>query len=216
EKLLDRADQMRTSCHPDNPLETNGGLLLGAAMAHYQAKGIDKVTILAPPEIAAFSLWAEQLIAESTGKEGKGIIPIGDEPIGAPAVYSDDRLFVALRIGDDADFDDAIAALKGAGHPVITFDLVDKYDLAAEFFRWEFATAVAGAHLGIDPFDEPNVKESKDNTQAVLQQYVQSGSLPDEAAAVTDGALRVYGDVSGSSASGALAAHLDTADPGDY
>ena len=109
-----------------------------------------------------------------------------------------------------------IDALKAAGHPVITFDLVDKYDLAAEFFRWEFATAVAGAHLAIDPFDEPNVKESKDNTQAVLQQYEQTGSLPDEAAAVTDGALRVYGDVSGTSAAGALAAHLDTANPGDY
>jgi hypothetical protein len=179
-------------------------------------QGRDKVTILAPESIEAYSLWAEQLIAESTGKEGKGIIPIGDEPIGAPAVYSDDRLFVMLRIGDDARFDSSIAALKAAGHPVITFDLVDKYDLAAEFFRWEFATAVAGAHLAIDPFDEPNVKESKDNTQAVLQEYEQSGSLPDEAAAVTDGALRVYGNVSGSSASEALAEHLDTANPGDY
>jgi transaldolase / glucose-6-phosphate isomerase len=214
--LLERAGNMRRTCMAGVPGDENGGVSLGTVMGALHDQGRDKVTILAPKEIDAYSLWAEQLIAESTGKEGKGIIPIGDEPIGTPAVYSDDRLFVALRIGDDADFDGSIAALKGAGHPVITFDLVDKYDLAAEFFRWEFATAVAGAHLGIDPFDEPNVKESKDNTQAVLQQYEQSGSLPDEAPAVTDGALRVYGDVSGSSASGALAAHLDTANPGDY
>jgi hypothetical protein len=131
-------------------------------------------------------------------------------------VYSEDRLFVALRIGDNPDFDRSLEALRGAGHPVVSFDLADKYDLAAEFFRWEFATAVAGAHLAIDPFDEPNVQESKDNTRAVLEQYQQSGALPDEPAAVTDGALRVYGDVSGASASGALAAHLDTARSGDY
>ncbi len=214
--LLERAGNMRRTCMAGVPGDVNGGVGLGTIMGALHDQGRDKVTILAPKEIEAYSLWAEQLIAESTGKEGKGIIPIGDEPIGVPDVYSDDRLFIALRIGDDAGFDGSIAALKGAGHPVITFDLVDKYDLAAEFFRWEFATAVAGAHLGIDPFDEPNVKESKDNTQAVLRQYEQSGSLPDEAATVTDGALRVYGGISGSSASGALAAHLDTSNPGDY
>ncbi len=214
--LLDRAANMRRNCAAGVPGDLNGGLALGTVMGALHDQGRDKVTILAPKEIGAYSLWAEQLIAESTGKEGKGIIPIGDEPIGDPAVYSDDRLFVALRIGDDAAFDRSVEALKSAGHPVITFDLADKYDLAAEFFRWEFATAVAGAHLGIDAFDEPNVQESKDNTKAVLQQYEQSGALPDEAAAVTDGALRVYGDVSGTSASGALAAHLDTANPGDY
>jgi transaldolase/glucose-6-phosphate isomerase len=216
ELLLQRAADMRRTCMAGVPGDINCGLSLGTVMGALHDQGRDKVTILAPRAIEGYSLWAEQLIAESTGKEGKGIIPIGDEPIGGPAAYSDDRLFVALHLGEDAEFDESIAALKGAGHPVITFDLADKYDLAAEFFRWEFATAVAGAHLGIDPFDEPNVKESKDNTQAVLQQYEQSGSLPDEAAAVTDGALRVYGDVSGNSASGALAAHLDTANPGDY
>jgi transaldolase/glucose-6-phosphate isomerase len=214
--LLHRAADMRRNCAPGVPGDINCGLALGTVMGTLHDAGRDKVTILAPPSVEAFSLWAEQLIAESTGKEGKGIIPIGDEPVGDPGVYADDRLFVALRIGGDAAFDASLEALKGAGHPVLVFDLIDKYDLAAEFFRWEFATAVAGAHLGIDPFDEPNVKESKDNTQTVLQQYEQTGSLPDESAAVTDGALRVYGDVSGSSASGALAAHLDTARPGDY
>jgi len=216
ELLLERAAQMRRNCRAGVPGDLNCGLSLGTVMGVLHDQGRDKVTILAPREIEAFSLWAEQLIAESTGKEGKGIIPIGDEPIGDPPVYADDRLFVALRFGGDAGFDRSIEALKSAGHPVITFDLVDKYDLGAEFFRWEFATAVAGAHLGIDAFDEPNVQESKDNTQAVLQQYQQTGALPDEHAAVTDGALRVYGDVTGSSASGALSAHLDTANPGDY
>jgi transaldolase/glucose-6-phosphate isomerase len=216
ERLLERAGNMRRTCMAGVPGDLNCGLSLGTVMGALHDLGRDKVTILAPKAIGAYSLWAEQLIAESTGKEGKGIIPIGDEPIGTPDVYSDDRLFVALRIGDDAAFDQSISALKAAGHPVVTFDLEDKYDLAAEFFRWEFATAVAGAHLAIDPFDEPNVQESKDNTKAVLQQYEQTGSLPDEAAAVTDGALRVYGDASGTSASGALAAHLDTANPGDY
>jgi transaldolase / glucose-6-phosphate isomerase len=214
--LLHRAAGMRRNCAAGVPGDLNCGLALGSVMGTLHDAGRDKVTILAPESVEAYSLWAEQLIAESTGKEGKGIIPIGDEPIGTPGVYSDDRLFVALRLGSDVAFDASLAALKQAGHPVVILDLEDRYDLAAEFFRWEFATAVAGAHLGIDPFDEPNVKESKDNTAAVLAEYETSGSLPDEPPAVTDGALRVYGDVTGSSASGALAAHLDTANPGDY
>ncbi|HEY8672420.1 MAG TPA: bifunctional transaldolase/phosoglucose isomerase [Candidatus Dormibacteraeota bacterium] len=214
--LLRRAADMRRNCTAGVPGDINCGLALGTVMGTLHDAGRDKVTILAPRSVEAFSLWAEQLIAESTGKEGKGLIPVGDEPIGEPGVYSDDRLFVALRIGDDAAFDRSVDALKQAGHPVIAFDLEDRYDLAAEFFRWEFATAVAGAHLGIDPFDEPNVKESKDNTRAVLEQFETSGALPDEQAAITDGALRVYGNVTGASASGALAAHLDTANPGDY
>jgi hypothetical protein len=214
--LLHRAADMRRNNAAGVPGDLNCGLALGTVMATLHDAGRDKVTILAPRSVEAFSLWAEQLIAESTGKEGKGLIPVGDEPIGEPGVYSEDRLFVALRIGDDAAFDRSVDALKQAGHPVVAFDLQDKYDLAAEFFRWEFATAVAGAHLGIDPFDEPNVKESKDNTQAVLQQFDASGTLPDEQAAIVDGALRVYGNTTGTSASGALAAHLDTANPGDY
>ncbi len=216
DRLLQRAAGMRGNCAAGVPGDLNCGLTLGTLMGALHDTSRDKVTILAPRSIEAFSLWAEQLIAESTGKEGKGIIPIGDEPIGDPTGYADDRFFVALRIGDDTAFDRSVDTLKNAGHPVIVFDLADTYDLAAEFFRWEFATAVAGAHLAIDPFDEPNVQESKDNTNAVLQQYEQSGALPDETPAVTDGALRVYGDVSGGSAAGALAAHLDTARPGDY
>jgi hypothetical protein len=173
------------------------------------------VTILAPPRIAAFSLWAEQLIAESTGKEGKGIIPIGAEPIGEGSVYGDDRLFVALELGGDADFDRAVGGLRAAGQRVVSLSLNDLYDLGGEFFRWEFATAVAGAALQIDPFDEPNVQESKDNTNAVLQRYETQGSLPDEAPDAVDGEISVYGGAAGSVAA-SLRAHLDSVKPRDY
>jgi len=170
---------------------------------------------LPPRAIEAYSLWAEQLIAESTGKEGRassrsvmnprragGLTPT-NRPLSSRSASAMTPEFEPLNRGAEGR--------RTSGHHVSTSPTGTTSPL--EFFRWEFATAVAGAHLTIDPFDEPNVKESKDNTQAVLQQYEQSGSLPDEAAAVTDGALRVYGDVSGSSASGALAAHLDTAKP---
>ena len=215
EALLDRARDMRRSCSPGTPADLNCGLALGTTMGLLHAAGRDKVTILAPDRIAEFSLWAEQLIAESTGKEGKGIIPIGSEPLGDPTVYGDDRLFVALRIGDDAAFDGAVGALRTAGHPVVTLEMADLFDLGAEFFRWEFATAVAGASLRIDPFDEPNVRESKDNTGAVLARYEKDGALPDEPPTATTGGIRVYGGGSGSAAD-AVRAHLETARTGDY
>ena len=130
-------------------------------------------------------------------------------------MYGDDRLFVALRIGDDAAFDGAVGALRRAGHPVVTLEMADLFDLGAEFFRWEFATAVAGASLRIDPFDEPNVQESKDNTSAVLARYEKDGALPDEPPTATTGVIRVYGGGSGSAAD-AVRAHLETARTGDY
>jgi hypothetical protein len=175
------------------------------------------VTILAPPRIAAFSLWAEQLIAESTGKEGKGLIPIGDEPIGEPVVYGDDRILTVLRLrDDDPDFDAEVGALRTAGIPGVTMQLDDLLDLAAEFFRWEFATAVAGAALGIDPFDEPNVKESKDNTRRVLDQYVKDGRLADEPATATDDGISVFGAPGRQDIDSALTEFLSAVRPGDY
>ena len=184
-KLIDRAASMRTVCSTGMPGDLNAGLWLGVAIGHAYHGKRDKVTILAPDDIAAFSLWAEQLIAESTGKEGKGIIPIGAEPIGDPSVYGDDRIFVALRLANRSNdsFDAAVASLRSAGHPVVTLDLADVYDLAAEFFRWEFATAAVGHVLEVDVFDEPNVQESKDNTKKVLAQVEGSGKLPAEPAA---------------------------------
>ena len=213
--LLSRAIAMRRLCSTGIPGDLNPGLALGTVMGLMHDAGRDKVTILAPDRIAYFSLWAEQLIAESTGKEGKGIIPIGLEPIGDPDDYGEDRLFVALRLGDDAVFDPAVGALKQALHPVVTLDLADLLDLGAEFFRWEFATAVAGAALRIDPFDEPNVQESKDNTNRVLAQYETSGSLPSERPASSGGGIYVFGNVSGTPEE-ALRQHLDTVRAGDY
>ena len=204
-RLLDRAQAMKRQCSPQTYPLLNAGLALGTAFAELHDQGRDKVTILAPASIAAFSLWAEQLIAESTGKEGKGIVPIGSEPIGDPSAYSDDRLFVVLGFAGDADFDAGVQRLRDAGQPVITLPMDDAYDLGAEFFRWEFAVAVAGAHLGIDPFDEPNVAESKENTKRILAQVEATGSLPDPGPpARADGVLSVWG-VEGSDGDAAAA-----------
>ena len=215
EDLLTRAEAMRRLCSTGVPGDLNPGLALGTLMGLMHDAGRDKVTILGHDRIASFSLWAEQLIAESTGKEGRGIIPIGLEPIGEPRDYGDDRLFVALRLGVDSVFDPAVGALREAGHPVVTLELADLLDLGAEFFRWEFATAVAGAALHIDPFDEPNVQESKDNTNRVLAQYEKSGQLPSERPAASAGGVYVFGNVSGTPEQ-ALRQHLDTARTGDY
>jgi transaldolase/glucose-6-phosphate isomerase len=215
--LLDRALTMRAACGAATPPEHNWGLELGSALSLAHAAGHDKVTILAPPQITGFSLWAEQLIAESTGKEGKGYVPIGEEPVGKPAVYGDDRLFVLLRLGDEpSQVDMQDEALVAAGLPLLILEMRDAYDLGAEFFRWEFATAVAAVSLQIDPFDEPNVKESKDNTGAVLAAYEKSGSLPEEAPTASGDGTLVYGGGPAGSVEQALLAHLGEAQPGDY
>ncbi len=178
--LLDRACTMAAACRHRAPLRDNPGVSLGAMMGALWRTGRDKVTIVASPKISSFGLWAEQLIAESTGKEGKGLVPIAEEPLAKPSAYGDDRLFVYLRLAGDANAttDRQVRAIEQAGQPVLRLALKDRYDLGAEFFRWEFATAVAGHFLGIHPFDQPNVQESKDNTQRVLQQVEASGKLP--------------------------------------
>ena len=178
--LLYRADCMREGAASCVPIEENPAACLGATIAALARSGRDKLTIVASPSVASFGLWAEQLIAESTGKESKGIVPVAGEPLGDPDHYGNDRLFVHLRVEGDAN-DEADAALdriQAAGHPVVRLSLRDRYDLGAEFFRWELATAVAGAVLGIHPFDQPNVQEAKDVTAAVLREYQASGSLP--------------------------------------
>jgi glucose-6-phosphate isomerase/transaldolase/glucose-6-phosphate isomerase len=156
-------------------------LTLGAALGELTLAGRDKCTLILSPGIAAFGLWAEQLIAESTGKEGRGILPVDGEPLGSPAHYGDDRFFVYLRLqADNSGHTDAtVGALQAEGFPVITIELDDVYDLGREFFRWEFAVAVAGHILGINPFDEPNVKESKDNTSRVLRDFESTGRFDD-------------------------------------
>jgi glucose-6-phosphate isomerase len=185
--LLDRADRMRERCASDVPIGENPGAWLGAVMGTLALQGRDKLTLITPPTISSFGLWVEQLVAESTGKDGKGIIPVVGEPLVEATHYGDDRLFVYLRLdGDDnSDVDQAVKLIKSSGQPLLVLELQDGYDLGAEFFRWEFATAVAGAILGIHPFDQPNVQQAKEATERVLQEYINSGYLPRVEAAHT-------------------------------
>jgi len=176
-EMLERAIEMQHSCADSVPVDKNPGVWLGAVMGKLATQGRNKLTLIASPKIATFGYWVEQLIAESTGKEGKGIVPIEGEPLGKPAVYGDDRLFVYIRMATDAP-NRAVQALEKAGQPVVTLTMRDKLDLGGEFFRWEVATAIAGGVLGIDAFDQPNVQESKDNTKKVLALFKQKGKLP--------------------------------------
>ena len=180
EDILESADGMREGCASFVSTRDDPAAWLGAAMATLASKGRDKLTIVTSPSISSFGLWAEQLLAESTGKEGKGIVPVAGEPLAEPESYGDDRLFVYLRVEDDdnANADAEVERLESSGQPVIRLNLKDRYDLGAEFFRWEFATAVAGAVLGINPFDQPNVQSAKDKTADLLQAYGSSGALP--------------------------------------
>ena len=179
-KLLDRADCMREGTASCVPVHENPGAWLGVVMGVLAQKGRDKLTLVTSPSISSFGLWVEQLIAESTGKEGLGIVPVAGEPMGSPDQYGDDRLFVYLRLdGDNNDESDgAIKAIESSGHPVVRLVLRDKYDVGAEFFRWELATAVAGSILGLNPFDQPNVQAAKDMTESVLGQFESAGELP--------------------------------------
>jgi len=185
--LLSQADSMRKKCAPSVPISENPGAWLGAYLGTLALQGRDKLTLITSPSIVNFGLWVEQLIAESTGKDGKGIIPIVGEPLVDPVHYSADRLFIYLRMeGDDSStIDTALEKIKSSGQPVVTLELQDNYDLGAEFFRWEFATVVASAILGINPFDQPNVQAAKDATKRLLQEYTASGHLPSVEAAVS-------------------------------
>ena len=167
--LLDRASTMVQACSPSVPVGENPGAWLGAVFAEAAKVGRDKITIVAPAAIQSFGVWAEQLIAESTGKEGKGLVPVADEALGSPQVYGSDRLFVRLALPGEEE-PNALAALTRAGHPVVTLKISDPLAIGAEFFRWEYAIAVAGAILGINVFDQPNVQEAKDLTKNVLSE----------------------------------------------
>ena len=179
-KFLERGASMRLRCGPQTPLEDNPGVLLGAAMGHAALEGRDKLTLVASPSIATFALWVEQLVAESTGKQGAGIVPVTGEPLMDPRSYGPDRLFGYLRLDGDSNAatDKGIAALEAAGHPVLRLRLADAYDLGAEFFRWEFATALAAAVLGVYPFDQPDVELTKRNTRELLAAHAASATPP--------------------------------------
>jgi transaldolase/glucose-6-phosphate isomerase len=177
-RLLAGAQAMGLACRTEDP-SRNPGMFLGAVLGTAAVSGRDKCTIVCSPRVATLGMWLEQLLAESTGKDGKGIVPIEGEPLGAPDTYGADRLFVQVRVegDDDPEQESALDAIRAAGHPVLTLEMQDTYDIGGEFFCWEVATAAAGAVLGINPFDQPNVQESKDNTRAALERYLETGDF---------------------------------------
>jgi glucose-6-phosphate isomerase len=203
DSLLASAAAMLAACREPEP-NANPGLSLGLVLGVLAKAGRDKVTFLPDPEISTFGAWAEQLIAESTGKRGLGIVPVDLEPTGPTTVYGPDRVFVRLSLagssGPQVTEADALAdALEGAGHPVVRIRLADPIDIGAEFIRWEVGTAIAGAVLGIDPFDQPNVEEAKERTRALLERHGDGrGRRATDAAAATplatSGGLALYGD----------------------
>jgi transaldolase/glucose-6-phosphate isomerase len=228
-RFLDRAAIMVHACASCVPPEQNPGVLLGIILGTAARAGRDKLTLVASPGVVQLGAWLEQLLAESTGKQGKGIIPVDREPLGAPDVYGADRLFAYLRLDDapDAAQDAAILALEKAGHPVVRIALGEPHDLGQEFFRWEVATAVAGAIIGIDPFDQPDVEASKAAARKLTDAYEKSGALPQDRPFYRDGALALFADErnhvaleqaagSDKTLQGYLRAHLERLGPGDY
>jgi hypothetical protein len=223
QKLLDRAERIVHSCASVVPAADNPGARLGAIMGECAKAGRDKLTIVADPKVSSLGLWIEQLLAESTGKEGRGIIPVAGEALGSPSVYGDDRLFVSISVGKvDSETEMKLKALEAAGHPVVYRTLTDLYDLGEEFFLWEIATAFAGWRLGINPFDQPNVQESKDATKELLEKFSAEGKLNEQPVLVTDGTLTVHADeatiaaLPAASVVEALRGHLSRAGAGDY
>lgn len=226
--LLTRARRMMQSTAAAVPPSENPGVRLGALLGDWARSGRDKLTIVSSPKLSAFGAWLEQLIAESTGKNGVGIIPIDGEPLGVPGLYGADRVFVHLAVAgeDDPNTVAGLDALRSAGHPVVTCTLRDVADLVQEMVRWEVATATAGHVLGINPFDQPNVQESKDFTKRFLDEHAKTGKLPEvseERRLLEDRGVVVYADQATAAKLGApktladvLRAHLGTVRAGDY
>jgi transaldolase / glucose-6-phosphate isomerase len=223
-RLLEIARGMARGCAA--PARDNPGAALGAILGVLARRGRDKVTILASPGIHDLGAWLEQLLAESTGKSGTGLIPVDREPLGAPEVYGHDRLFAYLRLhsAPDAAQDRVVERLQAAGHPVVRIEVPGPYEIAAEFFRWEFATAVAGAILGINPFDQPDVEASKVATRKLTDEFEQTGQLPTETPILESDGIRLYADPRNAqdlaggerTLAGVLRAHLARIRPGDY
>jgi transaldolase / glucose-6-phosphate isomerase len=227
-KFLDRAAEMVRACGAGVNVEENTGAVLGIILGSAAKVGRDKVTIVASPGIADLGAWLEQLLAESTGKVGKGIIPVDREHLTSPDIYGTDRVFAYVRLenGADADQDAKVAAIEKAGHPVVRIAMPDIYDLGAEFFRWEIATAVAGSIIGINAFNQPDVEASKVVTRDLTSAYEQTGSLPAEKPILEDSGIKLFTDeknatelaksASEKSLAGYLKAHLNRIHAGDY
>jgi len=229
ERFLDLAEEMVHSCASCVPPEDNPGVILGTIMGVLAKNGRDKVTIVTSPGIRDFGAWLEQLLAESTGKLGKGIIPVDQERLGPPGVYGNDRLFAYLYLENSPDStqDAGVEALQKAGHPVVRISLSDIYELGQEMFRWEIATAVAGAIIGINAFNQPDVEASKVATRKLTSEYEKTGSLPKETPILEDEGFKLFTDEKNadvlSKAAGSdktitsyLKAHLDRIKAGDY
>ena len=230
-ELLDRTEAMVNACTPSVPVEENPGVVLGTILGIAGTQfGRDKVTIVSTPGVDGLGAWLEQLLAESTGKDGKGLIPIDHERTNGPGVYGNDRLFVFLSLASDPP-DPARAtlanALERAGHPIVRVTVDDPYDLGQEFFRWEMATAVAGAIMGIDPFDQPDVEASKTATRRLTAAYEERGTLPQESPLLAADDIRLFTDPANAADLSAvvgepatlesvLGAHLRRLRPGDY
>jgi transaldolase / glucose-6-phosphate isomerase len=228
-KFLDRTEEMVEACASSVPVNENPGAVLGAILGTLAKNGRDKVTLITSPGIRDLGAWLEQLLAESTGKQGKGLIPIDREEIGAPEVYGSDRVFAYVRLesAPDANQDAKVAALEKAGHPVVRMSLRDTYDLGQSFFRWEIATAVAGSIIGINAFNQPDVEASKLATRSLTDQYEKTGSLPAEQPILEESGIKLFADEKNATAfAGAagndkslaayLRAHLARIRAGDY
>jgi len=228
-KFLQRTNEMVQACKPEVPADQNPGAVLGAILGTLGNLGRNKVTIITSPGIHDLGAWLEQLIAESTGKIGKGLIPVDREALGAPEVYGNDRLFVHLRLANEPDTaqKQKLDALRAAGHPVVEIELADTYDLGQEFFRWEIATAVAGSILKINPFNQPDVEASKIVTRQLTEAYEKTGKLPEESPIFDEGGIKLFTDernaanlksLAGNdrSLTGFLRAHISQLSPGDY
>jgi transaldolase / glucose-6-phosphate isomerase len=226
--FLARAAEMVRACGPSVAVEENAGAALGCILGAAASAGRDKVTIITSPGISDLGAWLEQLLAESTGKIGKGIIPVDREPLGSPGIYGTDRVFVYVRLenGVDADQEAKVSALEKAGQPVVRITMPDIYDLGAEFFRWEIATAVAGAIIGINAFNQPDVEASKLATRSLTSEYEKTGSLPPEQPIIDDSGIKLFTDEKNAAelakAAGDksllsyLKAHLSRIKTGDY
>jgi glucose-6-phosphate isomerase len=213
--LLDRA-AAAADCEFANQSEDMSGAALGALLGEFAAQGRDKLTFVFSPRLVAFGDWVEQLLAESTGKEGEGILPVVGEEIGPPAVYGGDRLFCSIRLARDAAGEAQLNALAEAGHPVVDLELADPHDLGGQCFFWEMATAAAGWRLAINPFDQPDVEAAKVLARKMIAEYREKGAMPVETPSLKGPGLSIYGDPDARKPEEILAAFLGQAKPGAY
>lgn len=214
QKIIDRANVIVEQSRSDDSGE-NTGSYLGAVLGELANEGVDKVTFITPGKISYFGAWVEQLIAESTGKNGKGILPVDGESVLAPGDYSGDRLFVYVHLKDDESVSGKVNALEKAGHPVVEITWEDLYDLGGEYFRWEFAIPVAGYLTGIQPFNQPNVESAKVLARKMVKEYGEKGSLPELTPALQAEGISVFGDIKSGTPGDALKVFLSGFDTGE-